>query len=72
MLQRAAALSLVVGVGMILSMPVAALTSEQKLKTCNFSADHQKLSGAARESFLSKCMADEDRPTSQNKLEQQK
>jgi hypothetical protein len=33
-----------------------------KLDTCNFGADDQKLTGAARKSFLSKCMSNKDSP----------
>jgi psiF repeat-containing protein len=43
--------------------PVHAATKQQKLETCTFGADNQKLTGAARTSFMKKCMADEDRPS---------
>jgi hypothetical protein len=33
-----------------------------KLDTCNFGADDQKLTGAARKSFLSKCISNKDSP----------
>ena len=42
--------------------PVLALTKQQKLETCTFGADSQKLAGEARKAFLSRCMADEERP----------
>ena len=32
------------------------------METCKFGADDQKLTGAARKSFLSKCMANADSP----------
>ena len=41
----------------ILVMPAAALTEAEKMETCKFGADHQKLAGAARKKFLAKCMA---------------
>ena len=47
----------------MLGAPAGALTSEEKLATCNFGADHQHLEGAARKAFIAKCMADEDRGT---------
>jgi hypothetical protein len=37
-------------------------TPQQKMETCNFGADDKKLSGAARKSFLAKCMSDTDSP----------
>jgi hypothetical protein len=41
--------------------PAFALTTKQKMETCKFGADDQKLDGAARKSFMSKCMANEKR-----------
>lgn len=41
---------------------VLALTAKQKMETCKFGADHQKLKGAARKTFLSNCMANRDSP----------
>ncbi len=41
------------------SLPAAALTAKQKMETCKFGADDQKLKGKARTSFISKCMANE-------------
>jgi len=41
------------------SAPASALTAKQKMDTCKFGADDQKLAGAARKSFISKCMAPE-------------
>jgi len=37
-------------------------TPQQKMETCNFGADDKKLTGAARKSFMAKCMADKDSP----------
>lgn len=45
------------------AVPALALTAQQKMETCKFGADDQKLTGKARQSFLSKCMANE-RPVS--------
>jgi hypothetical protein len=39
--------------------PAAALTETEKMETCKFGADHQKLTGAARKKFLAKCMAND-------------
>jgi psiF repeat len=40
--------------------PASALTPEQKMETCKFGADNQKLTGAKRKKFLARCMADTD------------
>jgi hypothetical protein len=45
--------------------PTFALTSKQKMETCKFGADNQKLTGAARKSFMAKCMSNEDSPRGQ-------
>ena len=56
--------SLVLGLvaASLANAPVHAVTKQQKLETCTFGADAQKLVGAARQSFMTRCMADEDRP----------
>jgi hypothetical protein len=38
------------------------VTPQQKMETCNFGADSQKLTGAKRKSFIAKCMSDKDSP----------
>jgi hypothetical protein len=45
----------------LFNTPAFAATT-QKLDTCNFGADDQKLTGAARKSFMSKCMSNKDAP----------
>jgi hypothetical protein len=47
---------------LFLSTSASALTTKEKQETCNFGADDQKLTGAARKTFLTKCMAKEDAP----------
>jgi hypothetical protein len=42
------------------SMPQA--TRQQKMQTCEFGAKDQKLTGAARKTFMSKCLASDDAP----------
>ena len=42
--------------------PAFAITAKEKMETCKFGADDQKLSGAARNSFMAKCMANDDKP----------
>jgi psiF repeat len=48
--------------------PASAVTSQQKMETCKFGADDQKLEGAARKAFLSKCMANEKPSPAKSKL----
>jgi hypothetical protein len=42
--------------------PSFAVNAKQKMATCKFGADDQKLQGAARNAFLKKCMADRNDP----------
>jgi hypothetical protein len=44
------------------SAPSFAVSAKQKMETCKFGADDQKLQGAARASFMKKCMANRDDP----------
>jgi hypothetical protein len=41
-----------------LGTPALALTAKQKMETCKFGANDQKLKGAARTAFIKKCMTD--------------
>jgi hypothetical protein len=38
--------------------PALAVTPAEKMETCKFGADADKLTGAKRKKFLSRCMAD--------------
>lgn len=51
----------------IYGTPAFALTAKQKMETCKFGADDQKLKAAARQTFLSKCMANTDAPAKRAK-----
>ncbi len=42
--------------------PAFAVTAKERMETCKFGADDQKLTGAARNAFLKKCMAKGDPP----------
>jgi len=44
------------------SAPSFALTAKEKMVTCKFGADDQKLQGAARVKFLKNCMANRNDP----------
>jgi hypothetical protein len=46
----------------LLASPAMAATNQQKAETCKFGADEQKLTGAARKSFMAKCMSNKDSP----------
>jgi hypothetical protein len=45
---------------LLLATPASALTKAQKMETCKFGADDQKLSGAQRNAFMAKCMSNKD------------
>ena len=47
---------------MLPSMPAAAITAKDKMATCKFGADDQKLQGPARAAFLKKCMSNKNDP----------
>jgi hypothetical protein len=47
---------------LVIASPAQAVTSKEKMETCTFGANDQKLAGAARKSFMSKCMANEGAP----------
>jgi psiF repeat-containing protein len=42
--------------------PCFAVDAKQKMATCNFGADQQRLQGKPRDDFLKKCMEDRDDP----------
>jgi hypothetical protein len=44
------------------SIPASAVSAKDKMATCKFGADDQKLAGAARTAFMKKCMANRDDP----------
>ena len=50
------------GFAFLSASPALAATAEQKLETCNFGADEQKLTGAKRKSFMAKCTSNADSP----------
>jgi hypothetical protein len=46
----------------VLATPAAAASNEQKMETCKFGADDQKLEGAKRKAYMAKCMSNKDSP----------
>ena len=52
----------VLAVTYVFVSPAFAVTPKEKMETCKFGADDQKLMGAARKSFMSKCMSNKDAP----------
>ena len=42
--------------------PVFAITAKQKMVTCKFGADNEKLAGQKRAEFLKRCMSNENDP----------
>ncbi len=57
---------------LLLSTPLHAITAKEKMDTCKFGADDQKLTGAARNTFLKKCMANADAPPPKTKAQPKK
>ena len=57
---------LIVAAGLAASLMLTpsafAATSKEKMETCTFGADDQKLTGAKRKAFLAKCMSNADSP----------
>ena len=58
---RYAAIAAVLGL-MLPGAPSFAVTAKDKMATCKFGADDQKLQGAARNAFMKKWMSDKDEP----------
>ena len=52
--------------------PASAVTPAEKMETCKFGADADKLAGAKRKQFITKCMADTDAPAKPAKAQQKK
>jgi psiF repeat len=46
----------------LLGTAALAATPQEKKETCEFGANDKKLAGAARKSFMAKCMSDKDSP----------
>ncbi len=55
-----------------LATPASAITATEKMETCKFGADDQKLVGAARKRFISRCMANVDAAAKPPKTQQKK
>ena len=57
--------SILVATVLIVALPSApsfAVTAKEKMATCKFGADDQKLAGAARTKFMKNCMANKNDP----------
>lgn len=50
------------GTAVFFAAPAMAATAQQKKETCEFGADDQKLTGAARKKFMANCMSNRDSP----------
>jgi hypothetical protein len=57
---------------LVLATPAFAITAQQKMATCKFGADNQKLVGQARKTFIARCMANEDAPAEPARTDEQK
>lgn len=61
------AIGLGLAAGLLLATPAHAITAKEKMVTCKFGADDQKLAGKARTTFMSRCMAKSDAPAARAK-----
>jgi psiF repeat len=57
---------------LMLTAPALAITAQQKMETCKFGADDQRLAGAERKKFISRCMANEASPARPAKTQPKK
>jgi len=58
---RYAVIAMLLAVGLP-SAPSFAVTAKDKMATCKFGADDQKLQGPARSAFMKNCMSNKDDP----------
>jgi hypothetical protein len=56
------ALALGLFAAFVFSAPAGAITAKEKMETCKFGAQDQKLSGKEEKAFMHKCMAHGDGP----------
>ena len=56
------AVAIVTLTALLPTAPSFALTAKQRMETCKFGADDQKLKGPARKAFVAKCMSNKDDP----------
>jgi phosphotransferase system IIA component len=47
---------------LFLTAPAYAISAKDKMETCKFGADDQKLTGKEHKAFITKCMAKSDSP----------
>ena len=52
----------IVSLALLPSAPAVAITAKQKMETCKFGADDQKLVGKQRAEFIKRCMANRNDP----------
>jgi hypothetical protein len=52
----------VFSLAMLPSAPALAITAKQKMATCKFGADDQKLTGKERADFMRNCMSNKNDP----------
>ncbi len=55
-------LATIVAAGLFALAPSVKTHAQDKKSTCEFGADDQRLKGAERKKFMSRCMAKEDAP----------
>jgi hypothetical protein len=62
MLRSTAIIAATLAAVMLQCAPSFAVSAKDKMATCKFGADDQKLAGKARAAFMKKCMSNKDEP----------
>lgn len=65
-------MAMLLGAGLLIWSPSYKSVAQDKKGTCEFGADDQKLKGADRKKFMSRCMAKEDAPEKKPKKKPKK
>lgn len=65
-------MAILLGAGLLIWSPSHKSVAQDKKGTCEFGADDQKLKGAERRKFISRCMAKEDAPEKKPKKKPKK
>lgn len=66
-MSRTALFGLLAALAVLPATPASAITAKEKMDTCKFGADDQKLKGKERQNFINKCMANADAPAGKSK-----
>ncbi|HEV1999382.1 MAG TPA: hypothetical protein VGQ97_02720 [Xanthobacteraceae bacterium] len=71
-MSRYALFGLLAALLLLPNTPATAVTAKEKMDTCKFGAEDQKLKGTAKQNFIKKCMANADAPEGKSKKKREK